>query len=348
MTTYNADLKRFNEGFREAFKQRAKGVKKSADLYKQLNDSEITTDKTKIAWTDGLKNHLIKNKNLQESHKDRIRLAMYRPFSKQWLYWDKDLINRPRQFSKIFPDKDAQNVVINTGVGNGKNFSALVSDFISDCNLISQNQAYPLYYYDDLGNRHYAISGYALNLFRKHYEDNSIAEEEIFYYIYAILHHKGYLEKYKNSLTKEDPHIALSEDFKELSILGKELAKLHLNYESGEMHASVEYQTLMNAEEKGYYDVETMKKIGDRIHYNNHIAITKIPKKAFDYALNGKSAIDWVIERYKKTTDKDSLIENNPNDYKDGKYVFELLCRVIKLSEKSVDLIEKISEKRFE
>ncbi|GAA6902323.1 hypothetical protein AOH251_09860 [Helicobacter pylori] len=343
--TYNADLKRFNAHFREAFKQRAKGVK-SADLYKHLK--EITTDKTKIAWTDVLKNNLIKNKNLQESHKDRIRLALYRPFNKQWLYWDKNWIHRQREFSKIFPNKDAQNVVINTGVGNGKNFSALVSDCISSFDLISHNQAYPLYYYDDLGNRHDAISGYALNLFRKHYEDDSIAEEEIFYYIYAILHHKGYLEKYKNSLTKEDPRIALSEDFKELSILGKELAELHLNYESGEMHASVEYQTLMNAEEKGYYDVETMKKIGDRIHYNNHIAITKIPKKAFDYVVNGKSAIDWVIERYKKTTDKDSLIENNPNDYAGGKYVFELLCRVIKLSEKSVDLIEKISEKRFE
>ncbi|GAA6820061.1 hypothetical protein AOH178_13350 [Helicobacter pylori] len=337
--TYNADLKRFNAHFREAFKQHAKGVK-SADLYKQLNDQEITTDKTKIAWTDGLKNNLIKNKNLQESHKDRIRLTMYRPFNKQWLYWDKNLNERQYQLPKIFPDKDAQNVVINTTI---RNFSALVSDCISSC-----NQAYPLYCYDDLGNRHDAISGYALNLFRKHYEDNSIAEEEIFYYIYAILHHKGYLEKYKNSLTKEDPRIALSEDFKELSILGKELAKLHLNYENGEMHASVEYKTLMNAEEKGYYDVETMKKIGDRIHYNHHIAITKIPKKAFDYVVNGKSAIDWVIERYKKTTDKDSLIENNPNDYKGGKYVFELLCRVIKLSEKSVDLIEKISEKRFE
>ncbi|GAA9257935.1 hypothetical protein TH0127_08190 [Helicobacter pylori] len=239
-------------------------------------------------------------------------------------------------------------MVINTGVGNGKNFSALVSDFISDYSLISPNQAYPLYYYDGLGNRHYAISGYALNLFRKHYKDYSIAEEEIFYYIYAILHHKGYLEKYKNSLAKEDPRIALSEDFKELSILGKELAELHLNYESEELHTSVEYKTLMNAEEKGYYDVETMTKKGDRINYNNHIAITKIPKKAFDYVVNGKSAIDWVIERYKKTTDKDSLIENNPNDYAGGKYVFELLCRVITLSVKSVDLIEKISEKRFE
>ncbi|GAA7671056.1 hypothetical protein JP0146_08720 [Helicobacter pylori] len=345
--TYNADLKRFNAHFREAFKQRAQGVK-SDQLYKQLNDKEITTDKTKISWTVGLKNHLIKNKNLQESHKDRIRLALYRPFNKQWLYWDKDWINRQCQLPKIFPDKDAQNVVINTGVGNGKNFSALVSDCISSYDLISHNQAYPLYYYDDLGNRHDAISGYALNLFRRHYEDNSIAEEEIFYYIYALLHHKGYLEKYKNSLTKEEPRIALSEDFKELSILGKELAELHLNYESGEMHASVEYKTLMNAEEEGYYDVETMTKKGDRIHYNNHIAITKIPKKAFDYVVNGKSAIDWVIERYKKTTDKDSKIKNNPNDYAGGKYVFELLCRVIKLSEKSVDLIEKISEKRFE
>ncbi len=346
MDTYNADLKRFNTHFREAFKQRTKGVK-SADLYKLLNDQEITTDKTKIAWTRALKKEFIKNKNLQESHKDRIRLSLYRPFNKQWLYFDENLNEEQSQLPEIFPDKDAQNVVINTGVGNGKNFSALVSDCISDYSLISPNQAYPLYRYDNSG-RHDVISGYALNLFREHYKDDLITEEEIFYYIYAIFHHKGYLEKYKNSLAKEDPRIALSEDFKELSILGKELAKLHLNYESGEMHASVEYKTLMNAEEKGYYDVETMKRIGDRINYNNHIAITKIPKKAFDYVVNGKSAIDWVIERYKKTTDKDSKIKNNPNDYKGGKYVFELLCRVIKLSEKSVDLIEKISIKRFE
>ncbi len=347
--TYNADLKRFNERFREAFKQRAKGVK-SGDLYKHLNDKEITTDKTKIAWTRSLKQGFIKNTNLSESGMERMRLALYRPFNKQWLYWDKDLINRQGRFSKIFPDKSARNVVINTGVGNGKDFSALVSDFISDLSLISPNQAYPLYYYDDLGNRYNAISGYALNLFRKHYQDNAIVEEEIFYYIYAILHHKGYLEKYKNSLAKEAPRIALSEDFKELSILGKELAELHLNYESGEMHTSVKHNLLENAEMEGYYDVIQMKKDkkGDSIIYNQNIAITKIPQKAFDYVVNGKSAIDWVIERYQKTMDKDSLIENNPNDYAGGQYVFELLCRVIKLSEKSVDLIEKISEKRFE
>ncbi|OOP77112.1 DEAD/DEAH box helicase [Helicobacter pylori] len=347
--TYNADLKRFNAHFREAFKQRAKGIK-SAELYKHLNDKEITTDKTKIAWTRSLKKGFIKNENLPESSEERMRLAMYRPFNKQWLYFDKNLNEEQYQLPKIFPDKSAQNVVINTGVGNGKNFSALVSDSISDSSLISPNQAYPLYYYDDLGNRYNAISGYALNLFRRHYKDDSIVEEEIFYYIYAIFHHKGYLEKYKNSLAKEAPRIALSEDFKELSTLGKELGELHLNYESGEMHTSVKHNLLENAEIEGYYDVVQMKKDkkGNRIQYNHHITITQIPEKAFGYVVNGKSAIDWVIERYQKTMDKDSLIENNPNHYAGGKYVFELLCRVIKLSEKSVDLIEKISEKRFE
>ncbi len=344
MDTYNADLKRFNERFREAFKQRAKGVKK-AELYKHLSDREITTDKTKIAWTRSLKNHLIKNKNLQESHKDRIRLALYRPFNKQWLYFDKDLNEEQSQLPKIFPDKSAQNVVINTTT---RNFCSLIGDAIPDTHFIGDTQAYPLYHYDDLGNRYNAISGYALNLFRRHYKDNAITEEEIFYYIYAIFHHKGYLEKYKNSLAKEAPRIALSKDFKELSTLGKELGELHLNYESGEMHTSVKYTTLMNAGMEGYYDVDKMTKKGDSILYNHHITITEIPQKAFDYVVNGKSAIDWVIERYQKTMDEDSLIENNPNDYKGGKYVFELLCRVIKLSEKSVDLIEKISEKRFE
>ncbi len=342
--TYNADLKRFNAHFREAFKQRTKGVK-SDKLYKNLNDKEITTDKTKIAWTRTLKQEFIKNTNLPESGMERIRLALYRPFNKQWLYFDKNLNEEQYQLPKIFPDKSARNVVINTTI---RNFSALVSDAIPDIHFIGDANAYPLYYYDDLGNRYNAISGYVLNLFRRHYKDNSITEEEIFYYIYAILHHKGYLEKYKNSLTKEAPRIALSEDFKELSILGKELAKLHLNYESGEMHTSVKYTTLMNAEVEGYYDVDKMIKKGDSILYNQNIAITKIPQKAFEYVVNGKSAIDWVIERYQKTMDKESLIENNPNHYAGGKYIFELLCRVIKLSEKSVDLIEKISEKRFE
>lgn len=247
--TYNADLKRFNAVFREAFKQRAKGVK-SSDLYKQLNDKEITTDKTKISWVQNLKTQLIKGKKLDDFSQEKISVSLYRPFNKQYFYYERELAWSFYSMKKIFPDKSARNVVINTGIS--KAFSALISSEIPCHDLLHHNQAYPLYYYDDLGNRHYAISGYALNLFRKHYGDNLIAEEEIFYYIYAIFHHKGYLEKYKNSLAKEAPRIALSEDFKELSVLGKELGKLHLNYESGEMHTSVKYTTLMNAEIEGY------------------------------------------------------------------------------------------------
>ncbi len=140
---YNADLKRFNARFREAFKQRTKGVK-SGDLYKHLNDKEITTDKTKIAWVQNLKTQLIKGKKLDDFSQEKISVSLYRPFNKQWLYWDKDLINRQGEFSKIFPDKDAQNVVINTGVGNGKNFSALVSDAITDSHFIGDTQALSL------------------------------------------------------------------------------------------------------------------------------------------------------------------------------------------------------------
>ncbi|GAA7958814.1 DEAD/DEAH box helicase family protein [Helicobacter pylori] len=342
--TYNADLKRFNAHFREAFKQRAKGVK-SGDLYKQLNDKEITTDKTKIAWVQNLKTQLIKGKKLDDFSQEKISVSLYRPFNKQYFYYERELAWSFCSMKKIFPDKSARNVVINTTT---RNFCSLIGDAIPDTHFIGDANAYPLYYYDDLGNRYNAISGYALNLFRRHYKDHSIAEEEIFYYIYAIFHHKGYLEKYKNSLAKEAPRIALSEDFKELSILGKELAELHLNYENGEMHESVKHNLLENAGMEGYYDVEKMTKKGDCILYNQNITITEIPKKAFDYVVNGKSAIDWVIERYSITKDKDSLIENNPNHYAGGQYIFELLCRVITLSVKSVDLIEKISEKRFE
>ncbi|KNE06183.1 restriction endonuclease Eco57I [Helicobacter pylori] len=347
--TYNADLKRFNARFREAFKQRTKSVK-AGDLYRHLNDKEITTDKTKIAWVQNLKTQLIKGKKLDDFSQEKISVSLYRPFNKQYFYYERELAWSFYSMKKIFPDKSARNVVINTSLMPSRNFSCLIANEITDIQTMANNQAYPLYYYDDFGNRHYAISGYALNLFRRYYQDNAITEEEIFYYIYAIFHHKGYLEKYQNSLAKEAPRIALSEDFKELSVLGKELAKLHLNYESGEMHTSVKYTTLMNAEVGGYYDVVQMKKDkkGDRIIYNHNITITKIPKKSFDYVINGKSAIDWVIERYQKTMDKESLIENNPNHYAGGKYVLELLCRVIKLSEKSVDLIEKISMKRFE
>ncbi|GAA7373026.1 hypothetical protein ID0623_03780 [Helicobacter pylori] len=142
--TYNADLKRFNERFREAFKQRTANIK-PADRYKHLNDREITTDKTKISWTDYLKNKLIRNENLPESSKERIRLSLYRPFNKQWLYWDKTWNEEQSQLPKIFPDKSTHNVVINTSLMPSRNFSCLIANEITDVQTMANNQAYPLY-----------------------------------------------------------------------------------------------------------------------------------------------------------------------------------------------------------
>ncbi len=90
MDTYNADLKRFNERFREAFKQRTKGVK-SDRLYKHLNDQEITTDKTKIAWVQNLKMQLIKGKKLDDFSQEKISVSLYRPFNKQYFYYEREL-----------------------------------------------------------------------------------------------------------------------------------------------------------------------------------------------------------------------------------------------------------------
>lgn len=346
INTYNSDLERFNQEFREGFKKRTAGIA-STHLYKYLNDKEITTDPTQIAWVQNLKTQLIRGKKLDNFSQEKISISCYRPFMKQYFYYDRELSWSFYSIKKLFQSPKDKNLVINTTKGN---FSSLIGDTIPDYHFVGDVNAYPLYYYDELGTRHSAISGYALNLFQTHYKDSSITEEEIFYYIYAIFHHKGYLSKYSNSLSKEAPRIALSKDFKELSKLGKTLAELHLNYESGEMHASVEHKEgmLADTEAEGYYDVVKMVRKDTAIAYNKNISITNIPLKALSYQVNGKSAIDWVIERYQVSQNKDSLIKNNPNDYAGGKYVFELICRIIKLSEKSVDLIEEISGKEFE
>ncbi|GAA9806313.1 DEAD/DEAH box helicase family protein [Helicobacter pylori] len=138
---YNADLERFNERFREAFKQRTKGVK-SDKLHKHLNDREITTDKTKIAWVQNLKTQLIKGKKLDDFSQEKISVSLYRPFNKQYFYYERELVARSFcSMKKFFPDKSACNVVINTTI---RNFSALVSDAIPNNNLIGNTQALPL------------------------------------------------------------------------------------------------------------------------------------------------------------------------------------------------------------
>lgn len=358
--TYREDLARFD---RQKFLERHPNIK-DKDRHKYLKDGDITTGATKISWTRALKKDLIKNTEIEDFSEENIRISTYRPFSKQYLYWHKTWNEEQYQLHKIFPNQDTKNLVI-TADNKSKHFSSLMTDSIPDLHFIGDAQAYPLYFYeedsrdlfdssDGSAGRREAISDYALNLFQEKLKDSSITKIEIFYYIYAIFHHKGYTTKYKNNLAKEPPRVGVSKDFKELSKLGKELADLHLNYESGEMYERIEYKDILaDRNEDGYYAVSKMVRKGNIIIYNSNIHI-QIPETALQYVINGKSAIDWIIDRYQKTIDTGkkgrggSLIENDPNAYAGSKYIFELLLRVIRLSEKSVDLIEKIGKLDFE
>lgn len=189
-----------------------------------------------------------------------------------------------------------------------------------------------------------------MDKFKEQLQDETISKEDIFYYIYAILNHRGYKNKYKFHLAKEPPRVAISKDFKNLSILGKKLATLHLNYENNEMYKNVECKDrdFDDLDNDGYYKVTKIRKIGNDIFYNQNITIKNIPSKAYEYIINGKSAIDWIIDEYQISIDKKSLIENNPNEYQGGQYIYELLLKIIDLSIKSVDLINEISKLEFE
>ncbi|WP_343286595.1 type ISP restriction/modification enzyme [Helicobacter sp. 12S02634-8] len=198
------------------------------------------------------------------------------------------------------------------------------------------------------------MSHWGLEQFRNHYQDKNISEEDIFYYIYAIFNHKGFLREHKAELSKDDPRVPFSKDFKELSKLGKTLADLHLNYENGEKFTPSNGDILLDSREDAYFYVHKMTKSkdGSEIYYNKDIKICGIPKRAYDYVLNQKSAIDWIIERYEITradkTGNKAKIPNNPNLFKGSRYIYDLLLRVIALSLKSVDLIESISRLDYE
>ncbi|MBZ7951834.1 DEAD/DEAH box helicase [Campylobacter sp. RM9939] len=346
IATYYKDLAKFDH---QAFFEECENIKKS-DLYKELSDKDITIDNTKIAWTRALKKDFINNEKIKEFNQENIRISFYRPFTKEYLYWDKTWNEEQSQLPKFFPKNTDENLLILTSLMATKEFSSFIVNSIADLQTLANTQAFPIYFYQKDGSKECAISDFALDKFKKELQDETIDKEDIFYYIYAIFHHKSYLEKYKFELSKEAPRIPISKDFKNLSILGKRLATLHLNYENNEMFKQVEFKDgiLADVGNDEFYKITKMKKLGNDIFYNQNITIKNIPSKAYEYKINGKSAIDWIIDRYQISVDKKSLIENNPNDYQGGKYIYELLLKIIDLSIKSVDLIDEISKMESE
>jgi predicted helicase len=332
-------------------------------------ESFINTNPSRISWTRALKKHLVNGTKLRFS-KRNLAISDYRPFCKQFIYFHKPLLESPGLSKMFYPEKKYDNKIITlSSIGTHKGLSVLMSESIVDYHLSGDTQCFPLHYYEErdkqsltifdvTGDSKYikrdGVSDFILNCAQEYYCD-PVTKEDIFYYVYGILHCPDYKSTFANDLKKMLPRIPLVDKPKEFwafSKAGRDLAELHINYESVAPCPDV---TVMG-DESEYYTVEKLRfpKKGEQntIIYNSHIIISNIPNKAYEYEVNGKSAIAWIMERYQVKTDKKSGIKNDPNDWakevENPRYILDLLLSIINVSVQTVDIVNALPKLKFE
>lgn len=289
------------------------------------------------------------------------------------LYYDSFLNERTGQMPRLFPTPDSENrLICICGVGSRKPFSVLMTDGITDLNFLEAGaQCFPLYWYEeDKGEgeidmfaekkddesryvRKDGITDYIWNLAKERYRTSAISKEDLFYYVYGLLHSEDYRKEFAADLKKMLPRIPLVEkasDFKAFMKAGRALAELHLHYEDEEPPEGV----IVEKEADDYHVTKMRfgeKKDNSVILYNDAITIRNIPLTAYDYIVNGRSAIEWVMESYRVKTDKASGIVNDPNDWAkehdDPAYILRLLLSVITVSEKTLAITSALPRIHF-
>ncbi len=330
----------------------------------------IKYDSTKISWDErrlrgGLERGIVINKD-----ESKVRVALYRPFCKQKIYFSFDLCHSLFLQPNYFPNHESVNfVILISGVGGTKLNSTLISDSIIDLNCLDAGtQCFPLYYYEENKAtqkglfdtnesqkyvRRDAISDFILERAKQQY-GKTVTKEDIFYYVYGFLHSKEYRETFANDLKKMLPRLPLVEtvtDFWAFSKAGRKLAELHLNYETVAPSPDV----TVTGDDGTTYNVEKMrfpkKDQKETINYNSKITLSNIPAKAYEYVVNGKSAIEWIMERYAVSTHKESGIVNDPNDWSkevgNPRYILDLLLSIINVSVQTVDIVNSLPKVDF-
>ncbi len=338
-------------------------------------DDFINTDRTQISWERGLKQELVKDRRFA-FNETSLTPSLYRPFTKQWLYFNRRFNAMVYQMSRIFPDVSADNQVICVSGIGARAFSVLISDTLPCLDNIEKGQCFPLYLYDEPETatpaqpklfttstpapkerkRRDAITDAGLTHCQAAYPGENIGKEEVFYYVYGLLHSPEYRERYADNLSKELPRIPCvksAADFWAFSKAGRALAELHLNYETVQPYP-VKLITATKKLTDGDYRVEKMRygKQGQEkdlttLHYNDKITLTNIPPEAYDYIVNGKPALDWVVERQCVKTDKDSGIVNDANNWAvetmhNPRYPLELFQRVITVSLETMKIVRSL------
>lgn len=336
---------------------------------------EVDFDSSKISWTTNVLNALQKNKSV-DIKEGSIVPSLYRPFFKQQVFYSRFWNERVYQLPKLFPTPHHENLVICTSsIGDRNDFACIMTDCVTDLHLNQTTQCFPLYWYKEKEGqqlslfdaadangkcyeRHEAITDWILKEVRQRYNAPNFTRETIFYYVYGLLHSADYRSRFADDLKKSLPRIPLverAEDFIRFSKAGKELAKLHLNYERVKPCPAVTVegdQPLTHTEaDYAFYRVPDKMRFRSKedkstILYNGHLTVTGIPEEAYQYVVNGKSAIEWIVERYAVTTDKKSLIRNDANDWarehRQPRYILDLLLSVIQVSLETQRIVQDL------
>jgi predicted helicase len=293
-----------------------------------------------VVWDADLKQNLRRSRYAEYSP-DRVRPAFYRPYTKRWLYFDRVLNARVYGFPGIFPQLGTANKLIWLKTGSEIPYYALAIDRVADLMTQGGSQCFPFYVYDEDGtNRRENITDWALDRYRKIYKDDSIEKWAIFHYVYGLLHHPGYREKFADNLKRELPRIPFAPDFRAFADAGEKLAKLHLDYEKLKPWA-LEFQETPG--EPLSYRVEDKMRLGKdktRLVVNKSLALAGIPPEALEYRLGNRSALEWVIDQYQVCTDKRSGITSDPNRADDEQYIVRLVGQVVRVSVETAGIVK--------
>jgi predicted helicase len=340
-------------------------------------DAFVNPDPRFIKWTDRLKDALV-NRQTLKFDQSNVRHALYRPYTRKTLYFDRLLNQRRYQQHHIFPTPttEQENRIIWAKSGMDWPFFVLMADRLVDLLPQGGSMCYPFYCYNEDGaNRQENITDWALEHFREDYGDETITKWDIFYHVYGLLHHPEYRAKYAENLKRELPRIPLANDFWQFSKTGKELARLHIEYESLEPYPLKFIETgssvaavyrppaltkgktgahrapLQNAALKGGATIPLSYRVEDKMRLakdhrslkvNDSLTLGGIPPEIFEYRLGNRSALEWVVDQYQVTEDKHSGIRSDPNRPDDPEYIVRLVGQIIRVSLETVKLVKSL------
>jgi predicted helicase len=353
---YNFDSRTVRDAMRQSIDayNEALGKYRARSVPRPEPDEFVDTEDSRTKWTRQTKAALGKLDNTK-FEPTAVRIGMYRPFTRERVYFSEFWNEERYQQHRLFPRADSCNVSIAvTSPGSEKPFMTIATDKIPDLHLVGPgagSQCFPFYLYDEDGsNRRENITDWALTEFRTHYSDKKITKWDIFHATYAVLHHPEYRTRYAANLKRELPRIPFPPDFHAFAAVGKRLMELHIDYEK---QPEYPLEQIEDPKAEVSFRVDRMKLSKDKseLRYNDFLLLRAIPAAAFDYRLGNRSALEWVIDQYRVSTDPRSGIVNDPNrlegDQADPKYILRLIGQVITVSLETQQIIASLPSLNF-